>query len=189
MIEVIRKFLDWLASLHQPLPNETIYEEERPAPVRPAPAAGDIRLSDHFLLSEFTRSATAQAQGIDNTPGPEHLANLRQLAATLERVRDVLGHPILVSSGYRSPALNRAVGGSATSDHANGLAGDFTCPGFGSVQQVCEAIVAAGIPFDQLIYEQGNTQWVHLGIGTRMRRQVMSWSPARGYVAGIRRLA
>lgn len=184
MIDLLRRILDWLANLQRPAPNETVIDIP---PVKASPP-GDMRLSPHFLLSEFTRSATAESKGIDNKPGPEHYANLRQLAATLERVRAALGHPIIISSGYRSPALNRAVGGSSTSDHANGLAVDFTCPGFGTAQQVCEAIIAAGIPFDQLIYEQGATEWVHLGIGTRMRRQALSWSPKSGYVSGIRRL-
>lgn len=173
----------FLNRLRRPAPNETVYEEVRPAP------PGDLRLSPHFLLSEFTRSATAAQHGIDNKPGPEHYANLRRLASTLERVREVLGHPIIISSGYRSPALNRAVGGSTTSDHANGLAADFTCPGFGSVREVCQAIIDAGIPFDQLIYEQGGTEWAHLGIGSRMRRQVLSWAPISGYVRGLRRLS
>lgn len=147
-----------------------------------------MRLSPHFTLAELTRSDTAAARGIDNAPGSEHLANLQRLAATLEQVRALLGQPMLISSGYRSPALNRAVGGSSTSDHSNGLAADFTSPRFGAVRQVCEAIQASGIAFDQLIYEQGNTEWVHLGIGTRMRRQVLSWSQRRGYVPGIVKL-
>lgn len=186
MLNLIRKIFDWIASLRGPIPNEVIYEESREAATVP----DAHRLSANFLLVEFTRSATAQAQGIDNTPSLKHVANLRKLAKTLEKVRDALGgYPIIISSGYRSPELNRVVGGSATSDHANGLAADFICPGFGSALEVCEAIIAAGIPFDQLIYEQGNTEWVHLGIGTRMRGQILSWSWKAGYVNGIRRLA
>lgn len=186
MLDLIREILNWLARLRAPMPDEVIYEESREAATVP----DAHRLSANFVLAEFTRSATAQAQGIDNTPSLKHVANLRQLARTLERVREALGgHPIIISSGYRSPELNRVVGGSPTSDHANGLAVDFTCPGFGSAREVCEAIVAAGIEFDQLIYEQGNTEWVHLGIGTRLRGQVMSWSRQAGYVNGIRRLA
>ena len=142
-------------------------------------------LSPHFTLGELTRSATAQARGIDNTPTPQHVTNLRHLAATLEKVRALLGHPVLISSGYRSPELNAAVGGSSTSDHANGLAADLTCPKFGTAEAVCVAIMDSGIAFDQLIFEQGATDWVHLGIGPRMRRQVLSWSRDRGYREGI----
>lgn len=145
-----------------------------------------MRLSPHFTLDELTRSDTASARGIDNTPGPAHLANLQRLAETLEQVRALLGHPMLISSGYRSPALNRAIpNSSSTSDHSNGLAADFTSPRFGTVRKICEAIIASGIKFDQLIYEQGSTKWVHIGIGPRMRREVLSWSPARRYVPGL----
>ena len=146
-----------------------------------------LRLSPHFTLREFTRSAKANELGIDNSPNQEHLYNLSRLASVLENVRTVLKAPILISSGYRSPALNRAVGGSSTSDHANGLAADFTAPKYGSVFQVCQAIVASGLPFDQLIFEQGDrSDWVHFGIGTRMRQQVMSWSPKTKYVPGLK---
>ncbi|GAA5231736.1 peptidase M15 [Verticiella sediminum] len=145
-----------------------------------------MQLTPNFALVEFTRSATAAARGIDNTPGPAHLANLRRLAATLEEVRAILRVPIIITSGYRSLALNRAVDGSTTSDHSNGLAADFVAPRFGSVRDVCEAIRASPIAFDQLIYEQGpRSDWVHLGIGSRMHRQVLSWTPGRGYANGI----
>src|SRR5690625_2282506 len=99
-----------------------------------------MKLPPHFRLSELTRSDTAAANNIDNSPSVEHLANLQRLAKTLENVRTVLGNnPVLISSGYRSPELNRAVGGSSTSDHSKGLAADFTCPGFGPVRKVCQA--------------------------------------------------
>src|SRR5690606_6364327 len=108
-----------------------------------------MQLTKHFALAEFTRSDTARRLGIDNSPTPEHLENLRKLAQTLEQLRAVLGHPIHITSGYRSPALNKAVGGSATSSHSEGLAADFHCPGFGSDKEVCEAIIEVGPAFDQ----------------------------------------
>lgn len=146
-------------------------------------------LTKHFSLRELTHSATAVSRGIRNEPNAQQLANLKTLAATLEAVRILLGNkPILISSGFRSDALNRIIGGSSTSDHSNGLAADFVCPEYGHVMHICEAIRDSGIKFDQLIYEQGNTEWVHLGVGTRMRGQVMSWSKAAGYVYGIQRL-
>lgn len=146
-------------------------------------------LTKHFSLRELTHSATALSRGIRNEPNAQQLANLKTLAATLEAVRALLGNkPILISSGFRSDALNRVIGGSSTSDHSNGLAADFVCPSYGHVMHICEAIRDSSIKFDQLIYEQGNTEWVHLGVGTRMRGQVMSWSKAAGYVYGIQRL-
>lgn len=150
-----------------------------------------MQLSPHFKLSEFTRSDKARELGIDNTPGPAELANLGITVSGLEQVRGLLGHPMPITSGGRGEALNRAVGGSETSDHRNWLAADFTSPKFGSVRQVCEAVAASGIDSDQLIYEQRRngdgtvTRWVHLDFGPRMRRQVLSWSPSRKYVNGI----
>lgn len=144
-----------------------------------------MQLSPHFTLAEFIRSDTAAARGIDNTPGPEHLANLKQLARALEDVRALLGHPIIITSGYRSSALNKAVDGSATSSHSQGLAADFHCPDYGSDFDVCRRIAASRVKFDQLIFEQANSTWVHFGIGDQMRRDVMSWRSGKGYRNGI----
>ena len=89
-----------------------------------------MKLSKHFTLEELTRSATAQRLGLDNLPSVHELANLMRLATVLEDVRHVLGsRPILISSGFRSEAVNKAVGGSPSSAHRLGLAADFTCPG------------------------------------------------------------
>lgn len=145
------------------------------------------RLSPHFTLAEFTFSQTAARCGIDNTPTPEVLKNLRRLAALLEEVRGVLGDvPIRVSSGYRCPELNRAVKGARRSAHMQGLAVDFTAPGFGTVLQVARAVVRSGIVFDQIIHEYGS--WVHLGLaedGAVPRRQVLSIFRGTGYLAGL----
>lgn len=148
-----------------------------------------MQLTPHFRLIEFTRSATAAARGIDNTPSDEHLRNLHKLAEFLEEVRELLGHPIIITSGYRSPELNKAVQGSATSSHCHGLAADFHCPGYGSDFDVCRMIAASRLKFDQLIFEQANSTWVHLGIDERMRRDVMSWRRGKGYRSGIVRIA
>lgn len=119
----------------------------------------DVRLSPSFWLSELTASQTATRRQIDNTPPPVVLSNLRGvLAPGLQRIRDLLGVPVLVSSGYRSPSLNAAVGGSRTSQHVLGFAADFTAPEFGSPRRVAEAIVGR-VGYDQLIFEG---TWVHV---------------------------
>lgn len=120
----------------------------------------DLALSPHFRLSELTLSQAAVRHGVGNTPNPEQLANLRRTAAMLEQLRTLLGNkPIVISSGFRSAAVNSLVGGSLKSAHLSGLAADLTCPSFGTPLQVCRAIVASGLAFDQLIYEG---TWVHL---------------------------
>lgn len=87
-------------------------------------------LSDHFTLEELTRTDT----GIPNVPTPRQVDRLRHLAACLEKIKAkaLNGLPVIVSSGFRSEAVNRAVGGSPTSDHRNGDAADIKCPKFGT---------------------------------------------------------
>ena len=145
-------------------------------------------LSTNFSLDEFTLSQTAARLGLDNTPDAGSLRNLKRLADTLEQVRAALGElPILISSGYRSPALNRAVGGAANSAHLSGLAADFTVPRFGTVLATAKAVAASGILFDQIIFEFG--RWVHLGLaedGQEERGQLLSIGVAGSYVPGLR---
>lgn len=122
-----------------------------------------MKLSPNFFLSELTVSEIAMRKGIDNVPDSLAVQNLFKLAALLEKVRTALGDKaVLVSSGFRSSALNSAVGGSKTSDHMRGAAADFTCPSFGGTRDICEAIIQAGIPFGQLIEEGG--RWVHISL-------------------------
>lgn len=130
-----------------------------------------MKLSPHFSLSEFTSSQTAVRRGIDNTPPQSVIETMKRTALGLEGVRAVLGAPIIISSGYRSPALNKAIGGSATSQHTKGEAADFSCPGFGSPLEVCRAIVKAGIAFDQLIHEG---TWVHISFADKPRGSVLT---------------
>lgn len=134
-------------------------------------------LSKYFTLEEMCASQTAARKRIDNTPTAEQLENLRETCRYMDRVRELLEHPVLVSSGFRSPKLNAAVGGSKTSSHMLGYAVDFTCPGYGSVEEVFEylkqALPGSGINYDQLIHEFPDSpgSWVHLGFGPEMRHQ------------------
>lgn len=87
---------------------------------------GDIQLTRHFLLSEFTKSDTAEREGIDNTPNVEQVANLRNLCSfLLEPIRDYVKEPLYISSGFRSRELNDRVGGVYTSQHREGKAADI----------------------------------------------------------------
>jgi zinc D-Ala-D-Ala carboxypeptidase len=127
----------------------------------------DRQLSPNFTLSEFLVSQTAARSGIANVPTPQEVDNLEQLCQqVLEQVRTLLGNkPIFISSGYRSPALNTAVGGAQGSDHVFGRAADFTCPGFGSVRDVWTRLRGApDLPFHQLIreFDHDDHGWVHI---------------------------
>jgi len=144
-----------------------------------------MNLSEHFTLEELTASQAAARNGLENKPDLEVTKNLRWLAGTLEEVRKLVGKPVHVSSGYRSPAVNKAVGGSSKSAHMRGLAADITVPGMTS-HDLAELIRSSSIAYDQLIHEG---TWVHLGLADGvMRRQVMTahFSPAGvTYTQGI----
>jgi zinc D-Ala-D-Ala carboxypeptidase len=123
-----------------------------------------MMLSPHFSLAEFVVSETAARKGLDNTPPADAVANLRRVAMGLEGVRILLGVPIIIKSGYRSVALNRAVGGARTSQHITGHAADFLAPGFGGPRHIADRMIQAGIEFDQCIVEFPNSPgggWLH----------------------------
>lgn len=135
----------------------------------------DERLQQSFRLSEFLRSETAVRRGLDNTPKATELANIRNvLAPGMQRVRNCLGVPVHVTSGYRSAEVNRAVGGSQSSQHSQGLAADFVAPDFGLPRAVARYLMerAPEIRFDQLIWEGA---WVHISFtADRPRSQVLT---------------
>jgi len=129
----------------------------------------------NFTLSELLLSQTATRLHLDNTPPPQALARIEQiLAPGLQRVRYLLRCPVFVSSGYRSPAVNSAVGGAVASQHTLGLAADIVVPGFGSPQTVARVIAEHGdlIRYDQLILEGG--EWVHVSFAPQPRGDVLT---------------
>jgi zinc D-Ala-D-Ala carboxypeptidase len=134
-----------------------------------------MNISEHFTLEELSFSEAAARLGLDNTPSLTVIANLKLLAVAMEKVRTRLrNRPIVVHSGYRSPEVNLAVGGVATSAHCSGLACDFVCPAFGTPAEVALAILHSEIEYDQLILEYG---WVHVGLaekGLVARREALT---------------
>jgi zinc D-Ala-D-Ala carboxypeptidase len=145
-------------------------------------------LSKNFSLDELIFSQTASRKRIDNAPDAATLTNLKRLAETLEIVRSALGDtPIIISSGYRSPVLNKEVGGSSKSAHMIGLAVDFTAPRYGTVLATAKAVAKSGIIFDQVIFEYG--KWVHLGLAKstgQSRGELLSIGDSQIYVTGLR---
>lgn len=142
-----------------------------------------MNLSPHFTLAEFAASQMASRLGIDNMPTPAIIGNMVRVAHALELIRDVIGMPIIVSSGYRSPALNAVIPGSSeTSAHTRGCAVDFIIPRFGTPLDVCRMIVGMQLPFDQLIFER---TWVHLAIEPPTRRMVLTSKRGGGYLSGL----
>lgn len=122
-------------------------------------------ISEHFTWSEFLYSETAVEGDIENKPTSiEVVANLERLAQVMEKVRFICGsNPVIITSGYRSPDVNAAVGGVPDSAHLAGCACDFVIPEYGNVTDIVQAIQPAMIELeiDQLIHE---STWVHLGL-------------------------
>jgi len=118
-----------------------------------------MNLTEHFTLEELT--ATSHRQ-FDNTPNDSELANLLRLAEFLEQVKTALdGKPIMVNSGFRSKQVNDSVGSRDSSQHRVGAACDFRVPSM-APDAVVRAIIAAGLPFDQIIREFDS--WTHISV-------------------------
>ena len=145
------------------------------------------QLTEHFTLAEMIVSPTAKRLGIPNTPTPAHIENMRYCCEKiLEPVRAKFG-PVTINSSYRAPLVNKAVGGSATSQHVNGQAIDFEVKGVDN-KKVADW-VADNLEFDQVILEfyaagDKNSGWVHASIkkegGNRKQRLVATKSKAGG---------
>ena len=118
-----------------------------------------MNLTEHFTLEELT--ATSHRQ-FDNTPNDSELANLLRLAEFLEQVKTALdGKPIMINSGFRSKQVNDSVGSKDTSQHRIGCAADLRVPGM-TPDAVVKAVIAAGLPFDQIIREFDS--WTHISV-------------------------
>lgn len=119
----------------------------------------NIRLGKNFTLDEFVVTAT----GLENIPGQEEIDNLGELVKNvLQPLRDAIGQPIIVTSGYRSKAVNEMIGGAGTSQHLRGQAADIKVPGMTN-EQIVSRIRALKLPYDQLIDEvKGTSKWIHV---------------------------
>lgn len=149
-----------------------------------------MRLTEHFQLSEFTKSSTATARHIDNTPSEQVIKNLRNLCEkVLEPLRQWYGKPIAIGSGYRCPALNKAVGGVTNSQHMKGEAADLRIPTIktpkgSTIQDIATArlwiehLLEFG-RFDQLILEHDKSghYWIHVSLKLDDSKNRQSYIP------------
>lgn len=146
-----------------------------------------MNLSPNFTLAELTVSSTAKRLGISNTPDAATLERLKLCAWMMQNVRRILeDHAIKVTSGWRSKTVNKAVGGSPTSDHMSGWCVDFQCPGFGTPYEIVARLEQSGIAFDQLINEQ-EKGIVHISFAPTLRNQVLTQRGA-SFVGGNHRV-
>ena len=138
-----------------------------------------MHLSTNLSLAEVTRSETAKRRGISNMPTPEHIENFKKLAANIfQPIRELFGKPILISSGYRSAELNKAIGGSLSSQHCSGEAIDIDMDGTDITNKQIFDYIKDNLNFDQLIWEFGtdaNPDWVHVSFASNrsQRKQIL----------------
>jgi hypothetical protein len=138
-----------------------------------------MQLSENLSLAEVIRSETAKRKGVSNMPTPEHIENFKKLAENIfQPIRKHFGKPIHISSGYRSDALNKAIGGSKTSQHCKGEAIDIDMDGTSITNAQVFNFIKDNLNFDQMIWEFGtdkNPDWVHVSYNStgKQRKQIL----------------
>ena len=129
-----------------------------------------------FTITELTKSSTDQRKGIENIPSKKEQQNLIDLVEhILDPLREAYGKPIIVTSGYRCKALNKAVGGASTSQHLYGQAADIRSVSDTKEEnkKLFDLVQELQLPFDQLINEH-DFDWVHVSYSDRNRRQILN---------------
>lgn len=127
----------------------------------------------YFTIKELCKSTTAISKNIDNSPNSEITKNLEQLVdIILDPLREKYGKPIKVNSGYRCEALNKAVGGSKTSQHRYGQAADITGGSKEENEKLFDLAIQLNLPFDQLI-DESKFSWIHISYTNKPRKQIL----------------
>lgn len=151
-----------------------------------------MQLSRNFSLAELTHSNTAEARGIDNTPNAAQLAELRMLATRLQTMRDILGKPLNITSGFRAPDVNKAVKGASKSQHLYGRAADIAVSGHDRRAMV-EAALKAGFTGIGLgrTFLHVDTRAAPLTVWQYQADATKLWIPALGAnpIAAVRQMA
>ena len=143
-------------------------------------------LSKYATLEECSKSVTASRLGIDNNPPVEVRDNLREVCSKVfDLCREFIGGPLAITSGYRSPKLNKAVGGSKTSEHMTGQALDIDCDTFGGKTNAeLFHFIKDNLEFNQLIWEFGtdkNPEWIHVSYSRlHNKKQILKASKVNG---------
>ena len=138
----------------------------------------NAKLSEHFVLGEFTKSNYPE---VYNIPSHEAIANLKRVCVWLEVLRERYNEPIRINSGYRSPQLNRKVGGAATSNHLTGCAVDIRTSGYEQAIEYAAIMIAYAKEsqqvFDELLIEKNRygAIWMHFAVRPKENRHKVSF--------------
>ena len=151
----------------------------------------NLKLSKNFYLSEMTVSNTALKYDIPNIPNEEELEEIIKTTTELiQPIRNYIGKPITINSGFRSKKLNKKIGGSKTSQHVKGQAVDSECYSLGDNLEYANKIIESDTPFDQLILEVYNPKiknsgWVHVSRSDKPRYQKLYYVQYKHKIFGI----
>ena len=128
----------------------------------------NYKVSKHFTFYEATNSRTAKKYGVRNYPNRWDYKTIKYTAGRMEKIRNIVGQPLTINSWYRSPNLNRIIGGSTTSAHRDGLAVVFTIKG--NARNPYDSIKRSGYSFDQMIYYK-RRNYVHISFRKNKRAE------------------
>lgn len=128
----------------------------------------NYKVSKHFTFYEATNSRTAKKYDVRNYPSKGDFKTIKYTAGRMEKIRNIVGQPLTINSWYRSPNLNRIIGGSTTSAHRDGLAVDFTIKG--NARIAFDRIKRSGYSFDQMIYYK-RRNYVHISFRKNKRTE------------------
>lgn len=141
-----------------------------------------MQLTPHFALSELANTTNKDYKELNLKRAEQNLGKMYMLAGFAERVREIVGKPLIITSGYRCDSLNKAVGGSPTSQHKLGEAIDFKVRGMTNSQVACK-LMGSDLKFQQLIIESaGGAEWVHISIGSK--REVLRYKNGKYSILG-----
>lgn len=134
-----------------------------------------MKLTKNFTLEEMSHSNTAKAKGLENKPNPKQIEELRKLCINLlQPLRDIYGEPLIISSGFRSPIVNKVVGGVANSQHMEGQASDVTVK---DPRKLLATLLNSGLDFDQaILYQDGRNNFLHLSYKSGHNRKQVLYS-------------
>lgn len=134
-----------------------------------------MKLTNNFTLEEMSHSNTAKARGLENKPNPNQVDNLFKLCVRLlQPLRDIYKEPFVISSGFRSPEVNKAVGGVPTSQHMKGQAADVSVK---EPRKLLAALLSSGLDFDQaILYQDGRNNFLHLSYNSGHNRKQVLYS-------------